>query len=351
MKIIISQSAINHSLGTSVFEILEWLKQPEKIPLKQASEVVENFRTDVKVLKISRQTSLSRQEVKKMDDFTIFAIDAVKSIDLASYDKENIGIYVGTSLGGIKFGERELDKLYKKGPRKVSPYFSISMFYASNAAQISIFNDIAGSTYLFSEDILSGISALQHAYYDMKMDLREVAICGASEMPITRMGLTAITDAGMVDRENEFLTEGAGMLMLNHVKKSLPGQVEIAGIGEGYDANQGVAISLHKAFDECFSESAMNHNDVDMVFTCGNSFENQADEELEFFEKATPTARIVNLKSLMGNALSVSPIFNLIIADYIMRKGKSLLRYLKKMVRGSPCTLEVNAICSRACRR
>jgi len=94
---------------------------------------------------------LSAPEVRRNDLFTQYAIVAAheamvdSGLDVEeSIDRERLGVYVGSGIGGINTMLANADKLIDGGPRKVSPFLIPSMIANMAAGQISIRNRALG---------------------------------------------------------------------------------------------------------------------------------------------------------------------------------------------------------------
>ncbi len=326
--IYIHQTAINHPLGKTVEDIVSWYNQIGELPLQDARELYPTFEPGISVLKNNNNFRFSLHELKKMDTFTAYALDAMEDIDLSIYMKDSIGLYMGTCLGGIEFAERELRVLYKEGgPRRVSPYFCISMFYSSNVAQISIFHKITGRSYVFSEGTCSGFSAVIHAIYDLFNNNIKVAICGASEMPITRLGLRAYKDAGLINGRNSFLSDGAGLIVLSSDNIADKRDTEISSFGRGKYWPECLEESLKQALDQCLRGADVPAKGIDLVVPAENDYNNHTLTEIKFFRRELPSASQIRLNSLLGNSFSTAPVQKLIIVDQIMRNQEYYIQF------------------------
>ena len=96
---------------------------------------------------------LSAPEIRRNDLFTQYAIVAANEavvdsgLDVEkSIDRERLGVYVGSGIGGINTMLANADKLIEGGPRKVSPFLIPSMIANMAAGQISIRNRALGPT-------------------------------------------------------------------------------------------------------------------------------------------------------------------------------------------------------------
>ena len=72
---------------------------------------------------------IEKKEVKKMGRFIHFAIAAseeamqMSQLKVTSENAENIGVHIGSGIGGFDVIEREHTALIEGGPRRISPFF------------------------------------------------------------------------------------------------------------------------------------------------------------------------------------------------------------------------------------
>jgi 3-oxoacyl-[acyl-carrier-protein] synthase II len=72
---------------------------------------------------------MDRKEAKRMDRFTQFAVAAAKEafkdsgLNAENYDPWDMGVILGSGIGGLETIETEKHKLDNRGAEKVSPFF------------------------------------------------------------------------------------------------------------------------------------------------------------------------------------------------------------------------------------
>ncbi len=72
---------------------------------------------------------IEKKEVKKMGRFIHFAIAAsdeamkMSQLQITPENAENVGVHIGSGIGGFDVIEREHSALLEGGPRKISPFF------------------------------------------------------------------------------------------------------------------------------------------------------------------------------------------------------------------------------------
>ena len=87
---------------------------------------------------------IEKKEIKKMDLFIQNAIAAAQfamddsGLQITETNAPNIGVYIGSGIGGFITIEREHEALLNGGPRKVSPFFIPSAIINLASGQVSI---------------------------------------------------------------------------------------------------------------------------------------------------------------------------------------------------------------------
>ncbi|MGW1728388.1 ketosynthase chain-length factor [Streptomyces sp. NPDC002306] len=125
------------------------------------------------------------------DRFTHFAMAAADGaladarLGRADTDREPfaVGVVTAAGSGGGEFGQRELQRLWGKGPRFVGPYQSIAWFYAASTGQVSIRGGFKGPCGVVASDEAGGLDALAHAARAVRRGT-DVVVAGAAEAPL-----------------------------------------------------------------------------------------------------------------------------------------------------------------------
>jgi len=92
----------------------------------------------------------SDKDLRKIDNFIIFGVAAAEmaildsGINNCSLNKNNIGVGVGSGVGGLPSIEKASLTLKEKGPKRVSPFFIPGALINLVAGQISIRNELKG---------------------------------------------------------------------------------------------------------------------------------------------------------------------------------------------------------------
>lgn len=120
-------------------------------------------------------------------------------LDPAELDPYDMSVITATSSGGNEFGQREIQKLWSKGPRFVGPYQSIAWFYAATTGQISIRHGMKGACGVLVGEQAGGLDALGQARRAL-VDDASVVISGGTDAPLGPYALACHVSAGQLSR-------------------------------------------------------------------------------------------------------------------------------------------------------
>jgi 3-oxoacyl-[acyl-carrier-protein] synthase II len=179
---------------------------------------------------------VEKKDVKKMDRFIQFAVAASdfalkdSGLDLTGAISEQVGVYIGSGIGGFATIEREHSELMKGGPRKVSPFFIPSAIANLASGWVSIRAGARGPNSCTATACTSGAHAVGDSFRLIQRGDALAMIAGGSEAAITPLGtagfcsmraLSTRNDAPEKasrpfdrDRDGFVMGEGAGILIL-----------------------------------------------------------------------------------------------------------------------------------------
>ena len=205
---------------------------------------------------------VEKKDVKKMDAFIQYAIAASQfAMDDARLEVDdeiapNVGVSIGSGIGGFSTIEREHIALLEGGPRKISPFFIPSAIINLAAGQLSIRYGAKGPNTATCTACSASAHAIGDAFEIIKRDAADVMIAGGSEAAITPMSVggfgalralsTRNDDPERAsrpfdrDRDGFIVGEGAGVLILEELefakRRGARIYTEIVGYGMSADA-------------------------------------------------------------------------------------------------------------------
>ncbi len=205
---------------------------------------------------------VDKKDVKKIDRFIQFAIAAA---DLALADSglvidaandEQVGVYIGSGIGGFATIEREHTELMKGGPRRVSPFFIPSAIGNLASGWVSIRAGAKGPNSCTTTACTSGAHAIGDSFRIIERGDADAMIAGGSEAAISPLAVAGFASMRALSTRNEdpkgasrpfdkgrdgfVIGEGSGILILEELelarRRGAKIYCEIVGYGMSGDA-------------------------------------------------------------------------------------------------------------------
>ena len=225
---------------------------PSSTPSQVASEVID-FKPD---------TWLDRKAARHMSRFVQFAMVATKEalkesgLPITESNRDQIGVLIGSAIGGLEQIEEAHTILKERGPSRVSPFTVPMMIADMGAGQISISVGARGPNYATVSACASGAHAIGEAFEIIRRGDATAMIAGGSEACVTPLAIAAFCAIRAVstrkvepskascpfdmDRDGFVMGEGAGVLLLEElesaVKRGAPILAEVVGYAATADA-------------------------------------------------------------------------------------------------------------------
>jgi 3-oxoacyl-[acyl-carrier-protein] synthase II len=205
---------------------------------------------------------LDRKEAKRMDRFAQFGVSAsIQALADAQFvitdlNASQVGVIIGTGVGGIKVLEDQQEIYLSRGPSRCSP-FMIPMMIANMAAGLTaIHTGAKGPNSCTVTACAAGSHAVGDAFRLIQRGYAKAMICGGAEAAITPLALAGFISAKALstrnddpahasrpfdrDRDGFVMGEGAGILVLEDLEHALNRgakiYAEIVGYGMTCDA-------------------------------------------------------------------------------------------------------------------
>lgn len=205
---------------------------------------------------------MDRKEAKRMDRFSQFGVSAAKQavsdakLIINELNAEQIGIIIGSGVGGLKVMEDQQTIYLNRGPDRCSP-FMIPMMIANMAAGLTaIHTGAKGPNSCSVTACAAGSNSIGDAFRVIQNGYAQAMICGGCEAAITPLGIAGFAAARALstrnddpqtacrpfdkDRDGFVMGEGSGILILEELEhaKSRGAKIyaEIVGYGMTCDA-------------------------------------------------------------------------------------------------------------------
>ena len=342
-RVVITGMGLISPLGNTIEQFWDRLVSGESGISPITSFDTSNFKTKIAgvVNDFDAEARFGRKEARRMDRFSQFALAAAEDawthsgLQLDKIDKERLGVYVGSGVGGIQTLMEQGNVLKGRGPDRVSPTLIPMMISNMAAAMISIKLGALGPTMSPVTACSIGNTAIGEAFRLIRYGGADIVIAGGSEAAITEISLASFGNATSLSTRNEdpikacrpfdgerdgfVIGEGGGIVILESLshaqRRNAKIHGEVIGYGASSDAYHMVAthpegIGAYQAMKLALNEANLQPEEVDVISAhatstvVGDRSETLAIKKL-FGDQAYQIPVTAN-KSMTGHALGAA---------------------------------------------
>jgi 3-oxoacyl-[acyl-carrier-protein] synthase II len=211
----------------------------------------------------------SPKEIRRTDRYSQFGIYAAWSalkdsgLDLAKENVDEIGVFLGSGIGGLATTSDQHKILLERGPGRMSP-FTIPMLISNMASGlISMYFNLRGPNFATCSACATANHSIGEAWRTIKAGDAQIMFAGGTEATVIPIGIGGFCAMKAMstrnddpkhasrpfdkDRDGFVMGEGAGVLVLEELEhaKKRGAQIycEIAGYGNTADAHHLTAPS------------------------------------------------------------------------------------------------------------
>jgi len=179
---------------------------------------------------------IEKKETRKMGRFIQFALAASEfAMDMAGLEISadiagDVGVYIGSGIGGFEVIEREHRNLLEKGPDRVSPFFIPATIINLASGHVSIRFGAKGPNSATATACTTSTHCIGDSFKIIQRGDATAMICGGAEASITPLGIGGFAAMRALstrnsapekacrpwdrDRDGFVVGEGAGILVL-----------------------------------------------------------------------------------------------------------------------------------------
>jgi len=205
----------------------------------------------------------SPKEVRRTDRYAQFGIfagyQALKDsgLDLATADRDEIGVFLGSGIGGLETIEDQHNVLLNRGPGRLSPFMIPMLILNMASGLFSMFYKLRGPNMATCSACATANHAIGEAWRTIKMGDAQVMFAGGTEAAVVPLGIGGFcamkamstrNDAPQrssrpfdVERDGFVMGEGAGVVVLEELEhaKARGARIycEVVGYGNTADAS------------------------------------------------------------------------------------------------------------------
>jgi 3-oxoacyl-[acyl-carrier-protein] synthase II len=318
---------------------------PEPFPSRIAAEV-DGFEP---------RDYMNARRVRRLDRFSQFGLAAsVQAVEDAGLrvdgERDAIGVYLGSALGGVAFAEEQHESFLRGGLRAVSPMLALAVFGGAGSCNVAIELGVTGPNVANANSCASGAIAIGEAFRVIRDGRADVILAGGVETPLAPLtfgafalikAMSTANDAPErasrpfdVRRDGFVMAEGAAVLVLEDlghaVRRGATPYAEVLGYGTTTDAHHMTAPlptgeQAARAVTLALDEAGILPRELDYINAHGSATPLNDRTETLVFKRALGEAAgaipISGTKGLHGHALGASGAIEAAICALIFREG------------------------------
>ncbi len=203
-----------------------------------------NSHLDAEVKNFQPESYIEKKKIKRMDRFAQFAFSAAKMaiedarLNMEEEDPYQVGVIIGSGMGGLQTIEDEHNALLSKGPRRVSPFLIPKIITNIAPGEIAIAYGMKGPNFSLSSACASSSHSIGESMRYIRHGDADVIVAGGSDAAITPLGFAGFCSLKALSTRNDapqkasrpfdgrrdgfIMGEGAGMIVmesLEHAQK------------------------------------------------------------------------------------------------------------------------------------
>ncbi len=245
---------------------------------------------------------LGHKEARRSDPFTHFAVaaahEALERGKLTITDEiaPQIGVCIGSGVGGLSTLHDQFAVLFEKGPSRVSPFVVPMMMINAASGTVSIMSGAKGPAWASVSACATSGNAIGEAWETIRRGAAKAMLAGGAEKAVTQLAMAAFANMHALSRRNDdpqaasrpfeadrdgfVMGEGAGVLLLEDLdfalERGAPILAELVGYGSTADAHHITEPApggegLIRAMQIALHTASLRPEDVDYINAHGTA--------------------------------------------------------------------------------
>lgn len=283
-RVVITGTGVISPLGNSTADLWGNIKSGKSGIKKIESEDFKGISTQIGgyITDFIPEDYLEKKEISRFDLFLQYgyaaAMQALEQADLNmdEINKERMGIYIGSGIGGIGTTLKNHQDFLEKGPRRVSPFMVPMMISNMAGGIVAIKTGFTGPSFSPASACATGNQAIGEAYLNILHGYSDGILAGGAEAMINPLAYAGFSRMRAMSTHNDapekasrpfdkerdgfVMSEGAGVMFLEELEhaKSRGATIlgEVVGYGATTDAHHitspdfnGAAQAMKRALD------------------------------------------------------------------------------------------------------
>ncbi|HUF05781.1 MAG TPA: beta-ketoacyl-[acyl-carrier-protein] synthase family protein [Candidatus Binatia bacterium] len=152
---------------------------------------------------------LDPRRARRLDRFSALSVVsarmAVEDAGIAPRDvgRERCGVWLGTALGGVAYGEEQHSAFVRRGARGVSPTLALAVFGGAGASNVALDLGLTGPAVGNANSCASGAMAIGEAFHAVRNGTVDLALAGGAEAPLAPLTFGAFALIRVLSTRND----------------------------------------------------------------------------------------------------------------------------------------------------
>lgn len=300
---------------------------------------------------------MDAKEVRRNDRYTHFGFAAAKQavadakLDMTKEDPDQVGVIIGSGIGGMWTIETQHKNLLEKGPRKVSPFMIPALISNMCSGLVAIELGARGPNFCVVSACATATHAIGESFRMIRHGDADVMVCGGAEASITPLSYAGFCSMKAMSTNNEnpqkasrpfdlnrdgfIMGEGAGVLVLESLEHAQARGAHIYAELCGYAATCDAfhitqpdpeGKGLAQAMSRALKDAKVTPEQVDYINAHGTStpyndkFETLAIKKV--FGDAARKVAISSTKSMTGHLLGAAGGIEAVVSVKTIESGE-----------------------------
>lgn len=326
----------------------------DKITAFDTSELPVTFAGEVK--NFDANEYMGKQHARKLDrsgHLSIYATEeALKDAGLEAKERlgSNVGIVLGTGIGGIGATEGGVRAYDERGPSRVNPMTITQLMPNSSTGQVAIKYGIEGPSLTITTACAASANAIGEAKRIIENGIVDTVVAGGTESGTTPMTMAAFAQIKALSTNNDspqeasrpfdkyrdgfVMGEGSTMMVLESEESAKSRDANIYGYLVGYGSSTDAfhitapsegGIGSSRAMDASFKDASLNPEAINYINAHGTSTKiNDATETTAIkrsFGSTAENVAISSTKSMVGHLLGGAGAFESMVCLMAIKDG------------------------------
>ncbi len=299
---------------------------------------------------------MDRKEAKRTDPYEHLAIATTKqalaqaNLQITPENADDIGVYIGSGIGGLVTLHDQFRVLHDRGPSRISPFFINMMIIDGAPGIVSIMTGAKGANWAAVSACATSANTIGEAWENIRRGDAKAMIAGGSEKAIQPIAMAAFDNMTALSRRNDdpqgasrpfdatrdgfIMGEGSGMLILEDLEfakaRGATILAELVGYASTGDASHITSPApggegLVRAMRRALQKANLRPDQVDYINAHGTSTEYNDSTETQaiktcFGDYAYKVA-ISSTKSMTGHTLGAAGAVEAVISVMAIQTG------------------------------